>query len=367
MRFNSIIVRYGEISLKGRNRIRFELALKSDLENFLKLQEMPHAGVVLKPGRIYIRGIHSWPALEKVLGVYSYSPALEIEKDMSVLKQEVRAVLPFIRNAASFRVSCQRIDKTFSANSMDIERAIGEILLKETGVPVNLDHPDAHCFIEVAEDNLYIFLEKIKGFGGFPYGISGKLVSLMSSGIDSPVAAFLMMKRGVEPVLVHFRISESDGDKMKRLKQKLEEYSAGRRIKLQVIDRNDLFGGRFFELYQNRKFQSYMCVLCKYLMHRKAGEIARQEQALGIITGDNLAQVASQTLKNLHAYQTASGLPVFSPLIGFEKQETIQLARKIGTYDISISKSEGCIPPPSPRTGVSEAGFKKILRESGLE
>ena len=367
MNFNAIIVRYGEISLKGKNRIHFELALKSALKNFLKTQKIGQSGIVLKKGRIYIQGIHVRPMLEKVLGVYSYSPALEIAKDMTALKQEVKAVIPFIRKAGSFRVSCQRIDKSFRYDSIEIERAIGEILLKATGVPVNLDHPEMHCYIEVGEDNLYIFMEKIKGFGGFPYGISGKLVSLISSGIDSPVATFLMMKRGVEPVLVHFRVSDSDEKKMRRLKEKLEEYSSGRSIKLQVIDRNDLFKGRFFELYRDRKFHSYMCILCKYLMHRKAGEVAREENALGIVTGDNLAQVASQTLKNLYAYQTTSGVPVYSPLIGFEKQETIQLARRIGTFDISITKSEACVPPVSPRTGVSETGFQKILRQSGLE
>lgn len=366
MNFNSIIVRYGEISLKGKNRIHFELALKSALEGYLKVRGVSHSGIILKKGRMYVRGIHHLPELEKVLGVYSYSPALEIKKEISVLKQEVENVAPFIRHAGSFRVSCQRIDKKFRYDSMEIERIAGEILVKETRVPVNLENPEAHCYIEVGEENLYIFLEKIRGFGGFPYGSSGRLVSLISSGIDSPVATFLMMKRGVEPVLVHFRISGSDEEKMKRLKQKLEEYSSGKPIKLHVIDRNDLFKGRFAELYRDQKFQSYMCVLCKYLMHRKAGELAREEKAMGIITGDNLAQVASQTLKNLYVYQTASGLPVYSPLIGFEKQDTIQLARRIGTFDLSISKSTGCVPPVSPITGVSEGGFQKILRQSGL-
>lgn len=367
MKFNSIIVRYGEISLKGKNRIHFELALKSNLEKYLKNRKIDFSGIDLKKGRIYIRGIDGLPVLEKVLGVYSYSPALEIRKEISELKQRIRVVVPFIRNAGSFRVSCQRIDKNFPFDSMEIERVIGEILLKETRVPVNLKNPEMHCYIEVGEDNLYLFLEKIKGFGGFPYGSAGKLVSLISAGIDSPVATFLMMKRGVEPILVHFRISDSDEAKMIRLKLKLEEYASGRTIKLHVIDRNDLFKGRFFDLYRNRKFHSYMCVLCKYLMHRKAGELAREENALGVITGDNLAQVASQTLKNLHAYHRASELPVYSPLIGFEKQETIELARKIGTFDISISKSMGCVPPVSPRTGVLETRFRKILKESGLE
>ena len=367
MNFNSIIVRYGEISLKGKNRIRFELSLKNSLERFLRDQHLQFSDILLKKGRIYIKGISTLPQLDKVLGVYSYSPALEMEKKLSVLKKEALKALPEIKNANSFRVSCQRIDKGFQYNSMEVEKIIGEILLSGSRTPVNLEHPDREYGVEIGEDCIYAFFDKIKGFGGFPYGISGKLVSLISSGIDSPVSTFLMMKRGVEPVLLHFKISESDVGKLFKLKEKLEEFSSGKAIKLHIIDRNDLFKGRFRELFGDQKFHSYICILCKFLMHRKAGEIAREEKAWGLITGDNLAQVASQTLKNLYVYQTASRLPVYSPLIGFEKQETIDLARKIGTYDISILKSQGCTPPAAPKTGVSKKVFQKILRESGLE
>ena len=302
-----------------------------------------------------------------MLGVHSYSPAFRIEKNFTLLKEACLQVLPDIKLAPSFRVSCQRIDKGFQPDSMAVERTLGEILLRESGTPVNLDHPDREFGVEIGEDGIYLFVDRISGFGGFPFGISGRLVSLISSGIDSPVATFLMMKRGVEPILLHFKISDSDVEKFLILKDKLEEYTSGKPIPFHIIDRNDLFRGRFQELFRDQKFHQSICILCKYLMHRKAGEIARKEKAWGVITGDNLGQVASQTLKNLHAYQTASEMPVYSPLIGFEKQETIALARKIGSYDISIRKSQACTPPSFPKTGITGNAFRKLLRESGLE
>jgi thiamine biosynthesis protein ThiI len=249
---------------------------------------------------------------------------------------------------------------------MEIERSIGGIIFEKTKTPVNLREPGLNFQVEIGEDSIYIFTRKIKGFSGLPYGSAGKLVSLISAGIDSPVATFLMMKRGVEPILLHFKISESDGQKVKVLKKKLEEYSSGRKIKLYEISRDDIFKGEFDKLYDNRKFHPYICILCKYLMHKKAAEVAAAEKALGLLTGDNLAQVASQTLKNLYAYNTVSGLPVYSPLISFEKEETIRIAREIGTYDISITKSTGCTPPKNPKTGVKIERFQKILAETGL-
>jgi thiamine biosynthesis protein ThiI len=367
MKFNSIIVRYGEISLKGKNRRNFELKLKSDIERFMQKQKIPYAKTTVKRGRIYVRGIDTLPHLEKIFGIHSYSPAQEIEKDMDLLKQKVMDFIPMVQIAKTFRVSCQRVDKTFPLKSVEVERLMGEILFTNTKTPVDLKSPDLEFQIEIGEDGMFLFAEKIRGFGGMPYGTAGKLVSLVSAGIDSPVATFLMMKRGVEPILLHFKITEQDTQKVFKLKEKLEEYTAGREIKLHVIPRDDIFKGKFSQLYENNRYHSYICVMCKYLMHKKAGDIAKQENALGIITGDNLAQVASQTLKNLFAYHLVSEFPVYSPLISFEKEHTIRIAREIGTYDLSIIKAKGCTPPDNPKTGVSPRTFQKLLEETGVE
>ncbi|MCX6582283.1 MAG: tRNA 4-thiouridine(8) synthase ThiI [Candidatus Aminicenantes bacterium] len=366
MKFNSIIVRYGEISLKGKNRKSFELKLKSDIEGFLKARGIDFSRVDLRRGRIYIRGIDQVPGLEKIMGVHSYSPALEIERNMEALEREVLFFIPMIADAQSFRVSCQRVDKRFPIKSVDLEQAIGHMLHLKSGTPVKLKDPAMEVHIEIGEDGIFLFGEKIRGYSGMPYGSAGKLVSLVSGGIDSPVATFLMMKRGVEPILLHFELSQEDTQKVIKLKEKLEEYASGREIKLYVIPRDEIFKGKFSGLYNNGRYQPYICVICKHLMHKKAGEIAKQEGALGIITGDNLAQVASQTLKNLFAYQMTSEFPVYSPLISFEKEQTVKIAREIGTYDLSVVKAKGCTPPKNPKTGVSITTFHKILNELGL-
>ena len=366
MNGRAVIVRYGEISLKGRNRGQFELGLKKDLAWFLKKNGHVFSDITVQRGRIYIHGIADLPDLKKVLGVYSFSPALEIARDYDVLKKAIAAFLPAIKASPHFRVSCQRLDKHFAPDSMAVEKEIGAMIAEQTGTAVRLKDPAFELHIEIGQRHMYLFHEKISAFGGFPVGSAGKLVALISGGIDSPVATFLMMKRGVLPVLLHFRVSEAEAAKVSRLRDRLEEFSAGRKIKLIVIPRAELFLGKFSGLYGGR-YEPYVCVLCKYLMHKKAAQVVREEGACGIITGDNLAQVASQTLKNLMAQRRGSDCPVYSPLIAYEKIETMALARQIGTYDLSIQSVPGCTPPRNPKTGVKLERLLKVLEETGLK
>ncbi len=366
MNVDAVVVRYGEISLKGRNRSRFEQKLKGDLAWFMGKHGHAFSEVAVERGRIYIRGTRELPDLKMVLGVYSYSPAREIPRDYDALKREVAGFFPEIRSSRDFRVSCQRIDKDFAPDSMGVEREIGSIIEEGSGTPVKLKNPAYELHIEIGHRHIYIFSEKIKGFGGFPVESSGKLVSLISGGIDSPVATFLMMKRGVLPVLLHFSIADDLTAKVRRLRDRLEAFAAGQEIRLIVIPREELFLGKLAGLYDTR-CEPYLCVICKYLMHKKASEVAAQEGALGVITGDNLAQVASQTLKNLYASRSAARFPVYSPLIAYEKTETMALARQIGTYDLSIAACEGCTPPRDPKTGVDPRRLLRILEQTGLK
>jgi thiamine biosynthesis protein ThiI len=359
---NSIIIRYGEISLKGKNRIVFEKKLAADIKRHLKSKGIKEAKVILKRGRIYVENLQEDVALDKIFGIYSYSPALKIVKDYRVLEENIKKLIVTVEEAQSFRVSCQRIDKGFFKTSVEIEREMGEVLFMATKTAVKLKSPDLEVQIEIGEDGIYIFFTKVKCAGGLPYGTAGKLISLISAGIDSPVATWMMMKRGVEPVLLHFKIGEEEVQKVIRLKEKLEEYASGNPIELIIISRADLFGGKFSKLYNTDLINPYICILCKYMMHKKANQLCDENGALGIITGDNLAQVASQTLKNIFAYKTGSKYPGYSPLIAYEKEDTIKIARRIGTYDISISScSDSCIPPKKPKTGVSYNRFQQIL------
>jgi len=362
----ALIVRYGEIGLKGRNRSAFERKLRDHLAWFLRAHGHGFAAIELERGRIYLRGVEGCPDLRQVLGVHSFSPALEIERDFERLKRTAALFYPAIRGRRDFRVSCQRIAKDFSPDSMGVERELGRLIEAETGVPVRLKDPDVELRVEIGQRRIYLFSEKIPGFGGFPVGSSGKLLSLLSGGIDSPVATFLMMKRGVLPVLLHFAVSDAETAKVRRLRDRLQEFASGEELKLIVIPREEIFLGRLPALYGTR-FEPYVCVVCKYRMHKTAVEVARREGALGIVTGDNLAQVASQPLKNLLASRAAAALPVYSPLIAFEKNETVALARRIGTYEISIAAAAGCTPPRDPKTGVDAQRLQKVLRETGLE
>jgi thiamine biosynthesis protein ThiI len=362
----AVIVRYGEISLKGRNRSLFEQKLRRDLEWLLRRQGHAFAAIEVERGRIYIRGTRDVPDLRMVLGVVSYSPAAEIARDYGLLKKEVARFYPEIRRRRDFRVSCQRIAKDFLPDSMGVEREIGTLIEENTAVPVRLKDPDFELHVEIGRRRIYLFSEKIRGFGGMPVGSAGKLVSLISGGIDSPVATFLMMKRGVLPLLLHFANSAAETAKVTRLRDRLQEFAAGEEIRLIVVPREELFLGKYADLF-NSRHEPYVCVICKYRMHKKAAEIAAREGALGVITGDNLAQVASQTLRNLRASRTGASLPVYSPLIAYEKNETIALARQIGTYEISIAEAEGCIPPRNPKTGVEWERLRRVLEETGLE
>jgi len=365
MSHRAVIVRYGEISLKGRNRSGFEQRLVNDLAWFLTKHGHAYGRITAERGRIYIRGIQDLPELKKILGVHSYSPADELPRDYEALKTAVARYSPQIKSSGSFRVSCQRIAKDFTPDSMGVEREIGTIISEQTGTPVKLKNPAFELHVEIGHRHLYLFSEKIRGFGGFPVGSSGKLVSLISGGIDSPVATFLMMKRGVLPVLLHFQNSAAETDKVQRLRDQLEEFAAGQKLKLIVIPREELFQGKYAGLFGTRH-EPYVCVLCKYLMHKKAAEIVQAEGALGVISGDNLAQVASQTLKNLYASRASASFPVYSPLIAYEKSETMALARQIGTYDISIAETPGCTPPRNPKTGVDFTRLLRVLEETGL-
>ena len=363
---NAVIVRYGEISLKGRNRSLFEQKLRKDLAWFLRRGGHAFSEIAVERGRIYIRGTRDVPDLKMVLGIVSYSPAEEIPRDYELLKKEAARFFPEIKRRRDFRVSCQRIAKDFSPDSMGVEREIGTLIEENTGTRVRLKDPDFELHIEIGHRHLYLFSEKIRGFGGMPVGSAGKLVSLISGGIDSPVATFLMMKRGVLPLLLHFANSAGETAKVERLRDRLQEFAAGEEIRLIVIPREELFLGKYAGLFNTRR-EPYVCVICKYRMHKKAAEIARREGALGVITGDNLAQVASQTLRNLRASRSGASLPVYSPLIAFEKTETMALAREIGTYELSIAEAEGCTPPRNPKTGVEFTRLRRVLEEIGLK
>ncbi len=352
-----ILVRYGEISLKGANRAKFERTLEENIRAYLKREGISFSGVSRKRSRIFIFNPSSVPNLSEVLGVVSYSPAWEFAS-LEEVKDFLRAQEGIFKNASSFRITASRADKNYPLTSPEIERELGAVVHETFSTPVDLKNPQVNVGVDYIDEFFYLYFEKIPGWGGLPVGVSGKLVVLLSGGIDSPVAAFLMMKRGAELILLHFR-REPITDRIKDIHAALSRFSAGREPELAIMELGRV--KKFYDIIRRRdELHRYMCVLCKHMMLRTAEKLAFKKGALGIVTGDSLAQVASQTLENLAAQRYGLKLPVYSPLIGLDKTEIVDIARKIGTYNPSIQHKEK--PCPIHSHPVTKARMDKFFQ-----
>ncbi|MEM0351287.1 MAG: tRNA uracil 4-sulfurtransferase ThiI, partial [Archaeoglobaceae archaeon] len=257
---------------------------------------------------------------------------LEIE----AIKEAALKVLP--EDFETFKVSASRRNKNFPLNSIEINKVVGAYLVEKTGKKVDLENPDVTVWIEVGNEAL-VYAKRYEGVGGLPVGSAGKVVSLVSGGIDSPVASFLAMKRGCEVVVAHFfnrtLHSENVRKKIYMIAEKLAEFQGS--LKLYMVPFEEVQ----MEIIRIVPAKLRMVVYRRSMM-RMANEIAERENAKAIVTGDNISQVASQTLENLNTIYSASKLLVLSPLLGFDKEEIIAIAKKIGTYDISILPYEDC-------------------------
>ncbi len=275
--------------------------------------------------------------LALIPGIRNFSVVHECELELEAMQEAAKkAVLAdFGEDVAGkpFRVTGRRSNKAFPITSPEMNFEIGGFLKTQLNLAVNLDHPEIDVRVEVGANSAYIYTKKIVGIGGLPVGTSGRGVVLFSGGIDSPVAAYTMMKRGMEVVLVHLYNSTINREfvKIRDLARQLSRYQG--RVKLYMID---------LEEFQRHAIAhvpaEYRMIIYKRQMIRSAALIARQEKAQALVTGDSLGQVASQTLGNIHAIYDASDLPLLPPLIGADKEEIIALGRRIGTYEISIEE-----------------------------
>ena len=335
-----ILFHFGELSLKGRNRSNFERQMARNIKQVLR--------PVLKPDgfhREYGRMVADVEEANEALlahlalipGIRNFSVAHESELSLEAIQQTAREAVidAFGEQVAGmpFRVSSKRSNKQFPLDSPKLNYEVGGYLKTKLNLAVNLDHPEIDVRVEIGSDAAYIYTRKIIGIGGLPVGSSGRGVVLLSGGIDSPVAAFAMMKRGMEVVLVHLYNSTINRDfaKIRDLAAQLSRYQG--RTKLYLID---------LEEFQRHAIAhvpaDYRMIIYKRQMIRTATAIAGQEKAQALVTGDSLGQVASQTLANISAIYDASTLPLLSPLIAWDKEEIIALGKRIGTYEISIEE-----------------------------
>ncbi len=358
-----VLVRYGEITLKDRwTRQNWERILSGNIAYSLN-----QAGVIHRmergEGRIFVHTSDSRASeiAAKVFGTVSTSPAKTVASD---LKEICFAAQNLARESGlnlggprSFAIRPRRSGVSFT--SEEIGRAVGAAVQSCTGASVDLDNPDLEIFVEARRDSTFVFTDVVAGVGGLPLGSQGKMLALISGGIDSPVAAWLMMKRGCPVTLLHFDsrpFADAISQSM-RCAEVLTEWTAGRKIDFITVPIS-----RAIEKIASHYPRS-TCVLCRRLMYRVAGEIMLNQGCLGIVTGYSMGQVASQTAENILAEQAALGLPVYHPLIALDKSEITDQARRIGTYGIS-RETKSCTAVPSKP--VTRAKKDEIIRAEEL-
>ena len=322
------LVRYGELALKSmRVRKVWESALARNIKEKIK-----NCKIRAERGRIWVYAPQEAKyELAKIFGISSFSPCVQCD-----LENLEREVLEFakrvLKEKKSFALRVNRVG-SHDFTSIDIARELGEKIRREIPIKVDLTFPDN---------------EIIPGVGGLPFGVEGKVVSLLSGGIDSAVATWMMMKRGCDPILLHLYINEHSLKNAKEIYEILREYSS-------TLEFMDIEHISFLEKIKGNK---YTCILCKREMIRKAERVAEENRAKGIVTGDSLGQVASQTLDNLFVIsQAATTIPIYRPLIGLDKKEIIEIAKKIGVYG-KVSKFECEYAPKYP---ITKARLEKVL------
>ncbi len=362
-----ILLRYGEIGLKGQNRAYFMRKLRRNVRQCLKANNL--SGEVWQEGqRIYLRSDQVPEALDavrRVFGLVSLSPVEEVPADMEAI---VRQAIETARQAGvgpgtTFRVQARRADKSFPLISPEIERQVGQQIASATGAGVALKNSDVEIGIEVQPGRALIFGRVIPGLGGLPLGTQGRVVALLSSGIDSPVAAWLMMKRGCSVIPLHFSVSPAQTEQVEAIVEVLNQYAYGWALRPIILSHQEVLGptlARLRELGQER----WTCLFCKRVMLGKGAEIAAEMGASALVTGDSLGQVASQTLSNLEVISYGISKPIMRPLIGLDKTEIMDLARRIGTYEASIQHSHACpFLPSKPLTQSSVEKLRRLLAQ----
>ncbi len=350
-----VVVRYHEIALKGRNRPFFVDKLARNLRR--ATADLGPVTVQCLAGRISLHADDELPwdalraRLDTVFGVANYSRVqqLAVEPDLSTLKAAAVAALSG-RRVASFCVRARRSDKSFGLKSSEIERQVGAAIHMATGLPANMTQPELTVHVEVLHDRVYLACEKLPGAGGLAVGSSGRVLALLSGGIDSPVAAWRLMRRGCTVVLVNFHAFPLQDrtmlDKVHALARSLTRFQFHTRLYLVP----------FAPVQQTivaRCPAALRVVLYRRFMLRIAETLALRRDAKALVTGESLGQVASQTLDNLAAIDEVARLPVLRPLIGLDKEEITQQAQRIGTFETSTLPDQDCCQlfvPKSPST-----------------
>lgn len=345
-----ILVRYAEIALKGDNRPIFEAQLKSNLENMLgfppeKVSQF-HTQYAIHPDEGEMAA--ALERMRRVFGVAWYAPAQTCASALAdIIETGERIARAKFEPGKNFAVRAQRSDKALPFTSVDIERALGEAVIRATGAAVNLSEPEQVIYVSASSEGSYIYTEKIPGPGGLPVGTSGKALSLISGGIDSILASYLMAKRGAQIDYLHFHVFPDKNQvlesKIPGLTRALAAYTLSDRLYLSSYLP---FERRALSLEKDDR--GYELVLFRRVMVRVAASLARRRGYQALVLGDSLGQVASQTMENIVAVDDAVSIPVFRPLIGMDKREVIDLVKDLGLLRQATARYKDCCSIISP-------------------
>ncbi len=371
----TILIRYGEIGLKGKNRGFFEKMLVRNIERTLSLGP---GHVRRLRGRIFLEGIEAPFAtvrgkLQRVFGIHSFSRIEEAPLEREAILEGAVALFERLRatkpSARSFAVRVRRANKRFPATSMEIAREAGAaVLARAPEMSVDLEDPDLAVEIEIGERAAAFPLDRWPGPGGLPVGVGGRVMLLISGGIDSPVAGWLAMKRGCTLECVYFHTPPYTGGQVQEKVATLCRHLHGFHpapLSLTVVHFTPIL-----EAIQRSCPTDLGVVLQRRMMHRIAERLAERKGARALVTGENLGQVASQTLENLCRLDEVVSMPILRPLITFDKAETIELARRIGTYETSILPYSDCCAlfvPSHPQTHASREGVERAEASLDVE
>ena len=370
MKYTSFLIKYAEIAIKGKNRYMFEDALVRQIKIALNKCEGKYE-ISKASGRIYVEYLSDYDfdetvgALTKVFGITGVCPVVHVEdKGFEQLASDVASFIDEVYpdKNKTFKVNSRRARKNYPLESMEINAKLGEVLLNAfPELSVDVHNPEIMLNVEIRE-KIYIYSEVIKGPGGMPIGTNGKAMLLLSGGIDSPVAGYMISKRGVRIDAVYFHAppytSERAKQKVVDLAKKIAKYTGP--IYLHVVNFTDIQ----LYIYDKCPHDELTIIMRRYMM-RIAEHIAKETECLSLITGESIGQVASQTMQSLVATNEVCTLPVFRPLIGFDKQEIIEISEKIDTYETSILPYEDCCTIFVAKHPVTKPNLNIIRRDEG--
>ncbi len=355
------IIHYSEIALKGKNRRYFENLLLSNIKKSLK--DIRPIKLFLINGRIILDFPDNQEGLiknklKKICGIRYFGLGFKVKKNLGIIN---RTILKFIKNKKfkSFKIDANRVFKEDILTSIEVNKKVGAYIKEKTNKEVDLEDPDLTCFIELLKDEALIYFEKIDGVGGLPTSSAGKIAILISGGIDSPVAAYKLIKRGAKLIFIHFHsypsTSKASQEKVISLIKILNEYQLESKIYMVPFLEVQKY------LIKNIP-KKYLIIFYRRFMLKIAEKIAKKEKCLALATGDSLGQVASQTLENIFVISEITEMPIFRPLIGDDKEDIINLAKEIGTFQISILPHEDCCVFYVPEHPETRANLNDVLK-----